>query len=202
MIENSWISFMLGLAWMIAVVLGFAIFAMANHIGSKYVFTAVGVSRTGPKIGRKVPNISFSNNGEVYFLRKIVGDGEYPKLVLFLPHIMDGFESLFTDLSHLVTVSNADFHFLLFTVSKTNQLSNISSYPNVKIFTLDAVPHPLAQKLGIRVAPFAFLVDTDNTVVAKGLVNNMPHLCLLIRQSSHKNQASIPKDVRSICLFQ
>jgi len=88
-------------------------------------------------------------------------------------------EKLIPDLSTFVSYAVSDLACIVFIKRDANAITRLSiPGSHVKVLITDG--DDLPRKLGIRVTPYALLVDQSGQLLTKGLINNFLHLCILI----------------------
>jgi hypothetical protein len=174
---SLFISIALMIGWFLAIVMGIALLTMSYHVGSRYQFTNEGISRMGPSPGKRLGDTSFLYENQKVFLRQYISS-ERPTLLVFVdPGPL--LETLIPDLSTFMSSAVGDLACLVFINRSANDLTRLS-FPGSLINVLITDGDNLPKKLGIRVTPYALLVDQHGQLIAKGLINNFTHLCVLI----------------------
>jgi hypothetical protein len=196
--ETTIISALLGLAWLVVISLGIVMFAMADHIGSRYVYTSAGISRSGPPIGKQLSPIEFNNKGTKYFISDLISK-QYPTLILFLATNADLTSRLIDNFIDFATIADHTMEFLIFCNPELRDIPRITRIGFINVFVLDNKQHNLLTNLGIRVTPFALLVDQNAVLLAKGLLNNFEHICLLIEAAREHSTFMIDSNLVSVC---
>jgi len=190
MTATTQISILLGLAWIIVAVIGIASLVLAYAVGHEYVLTAVGVSRLGPGIGRRLAAPVFAHQGEKQSLRQLVSP-DCPTLLLFLGSFSANFsqprisEVLAPALKEFTALSVGAIRLLIFCIEPgeaVEQFLGREEEQMVIALPADRYDRLARRELGILVAPYAVLVDNRARILAKGLVNNFEHLCWLVVQ--------------------
>lgn len=180
--SNFVISAILGLGWLFAILMGIALLAMANFVGSQYAYTQLGVTRTGPKLGKRLGSTTFAYQGTKKSLKDVASKKKWT-LFTFLDTSPVS-DNLIPDLLGLASFAQGDIEFVVFCHKVSERLSGVSdANTQVKIIELGEIAGDLETKLGIRVLPFALLVNQETELIAKGLINHTPHLCVLIHNA-------------------
>ena len=176
---------MMGLAWIVAFAMVIASLALGAKLGREYAYTAPGVSRMGPRIGRRIASTTFPAGDKTLALRDILSS-EHSTLLAFLgtlgrdvdmPHMKD---TLIPDLLRLATLAGERPRIVTFCASPCTELEQILTKDSrAQVFVLPD-DHRMEISLGVRVTPYALLVDQHGRVLSKGLINNFEHLCRVV----------------------
>ncbi len=176
---NFFINLALVLGWLLVAFIAVALFAMAQFIGSQYAFTHLGVSRMGPRLGKRLGSTKFTHRREKIPLKKLA-TGDQWTLFVFLDASPLSFK-LIPDLVEFASFVTDKFSFIIFYQGALGNLESLLNYSYFKVFEMTQADHDLSTRLGIRVKPYALLVHQKSMeLVAKGLVNHTGHLCTLI----------------------
>ena len=193
----------LAIAWVVTfciVILSLAFGAM--RVGHSYVFTAPGVSRLGPRIGQRIPTFRFLHRGQRVSLRQILAPNR-PTLLVFLGAFGEQVivrNTALSGLQRFVQMASNSLHTVVFCSAGTEHVEQaLAGVGPVDVITLP--DDRLSTKLGLRVVPYALLIDTRATVLEKGLVNHLEHLCLLIVRGGQRSQAGSIDDLRELNLL-
>lgn len=183
---SSFIWALLGFGWVVATCLGVASAAMAYDIGHQYVFTAPGVSRTGPRVGRRLASLTFDAQGShlsALSLRTILSSA-HPTLLIFLGSLAEDADNpqvdkTLHDLERFAVRVKGNIDLVIFCDAAHDTIRRaVGEDADCPVIALS--DDRLPRKLGVRVVPYAVLVDSQARVLAKGLANNAEHLCKLI----------------------
>ncbi len=180
----------IGLAWVVIVLIGVASVALAYGVGHQYVFTASGVSRIGPPIGRQLASLVFAYQGVNLPLSDLLST-EQPTLLVFLDKLAADSrvnQELVPALKALSRAGNIVSIILFCRYPCSSVISGLDDNTNVRIMSL--VDDQLMVKLGVRVAPYAMLINKHRRVVSKGLVNHLVHLCLVIMKGGEDRETA------------
>ncbi len=190
------VSLLLGIAWVVIICVSTASIALAALIGREYVLTAPGVSRIGPRIGRRLAPAQFKYQGAKISLRDVLSQ-DYPTLLIFLGSMGRDrrvVETLVPALQQFSAFSNSALKFVIFCTTASDQIAD-SLRSDESFEVVELADDYITTRLGIRVTPYAVLVDKREYVLTKGLVNHLEHLCLLVvkggkwRSSEHELEA-------------
>jgi methylamine dehydrogenase accessory protein MauD len=177
-----WTSYVL--LWLLLVVMGILVFLLYRQHGLMLMNTLDGVARDGPEVGSVAPPLSALGD-EVAQVEESSASPR-PTFVFFaapecepcrqiIPHINELPARLPVELG-IVTVMAAD--------SGPTLLK--SKAPHVGRLILDTRRETFAI-WDVRVTPFAVVVDTDRTVLSKGLCSNLAGLDSLVEEAGLLN---------------
>ena len=172
------ISLLLGLGWLLAIGMGVALWALIYHIGSRYAFTPAGISRMGPRLGERLASTSFTYNGESLTLQRFLSPS-HPTLLVFLKKAHQVDQQLIDDLLRLASFSRGELQVVVFVAESLGRYQRLLE-ANRALQIVRLPDQVLLSKLGVRVVPYALLVDQQAKLRGKGLVNYLPHLCYTI----------------------
>lgn len=158
--------------------------ALGARLGRAYVFTAPGVSRLGPRVGRRIAATKFVYQGTKVPLRRVLSP-DHLTLLIFLGGLGGDtsqqavMERILLALLRFVRLADDNIEVLVFCTAAVGEIDRLlGAASHFKTIT---IPNDdMTTTLGIRVMPYALLVDKDGRVLEKGLVNHLEHLCLLV----------------------
>jgi hypothetical protein len=174
----DFVSVLLALAWLLAISMAIALFSMVHHLGTRYAFTAAGLSRMGPHIGQHLAPIALIYRGKKVLLRQLISH-DHPTLLVFLNHSNPSIR--FVDsLVQFVSQTMDHMSFLIFCKGvKCEEMISAPGVAKCMQFVDVGSDDPMLTNLVIRTMPYAVLIDSRMIVIAKGLVNNTQHICML-----------------------
>ncbi len=174
----------MGLAWVMVAGTWVASLALASTVGRDYVFTARGVSRIGPPVGRRLASTAVVHEGEKARLQQFAPSHQL-SLLAFLGHIEAQLDEprmrdvLLPDLQRFATLFEDTITIFVFCNGPCERLKQLfAPHTNVNVVALE--DDQLATTLGVRVTPYALLLDKQTRLLAKGLFNHFNHLCLWV----------------------
>jgi len=172
------ISALLGLGWILAIGIGIALLALTHYIGSQYAFTQSGISRMGPRLGEQLLSTSFFYHEKKSNLHEVLSF-TCPTLLVFLSGSAHAEPGLISGLLEFATVTENEIRLVIFSSGSAETFKSLierRDLLNVSILTEDN----LAVRLGIRVMPYALLVDRHGRLRSKGMIKYLYYLCRLI----------------------
>lgn len=181
------ITFLLGLAGVVVIWMGVAALSLgAVTVGRDYVFTAPGVSRLGPRRGRRIMETPFTYQGLQVPLQRVLTP-DRPTLLVFLANLgrdEQVCETLIPSLLQFVRFSEEGIKVVVFCTSASERIAQlVAADSNITVVAL--TDERLTTALGVRVMPYAVLIDAHGKVLEKGLLNHLEHLCLLVVKGGH-----------------
>lgn len=193
------ITISLGLGWLLAAGMGVAILAMAGHIGNRYVFSAEGVTRIGPRIGQEIGPVKFTHRNGQASLSEVISPKK-PTVIVFLNARSRLTTPIVADLFQIAKYTANDFQFVALCRGPCETIEGmVESRSNVQIFALNDSDTNLSTELGLRVAPYGLLVDPHGRLIAKGLANHTQHLCVLLKAAQPHLSEEGKQNVVSRC---
>lgn len=165
--------------WGIVLFQGLVIFVLMRQLGIIYLGTAQGVARDGIAAGQRAPDFALPDlSGTVRTLADYHGRS---LLLVFGSTSCAPCRGLVPDLN-VFAKQHADDIDALFAIRGTPNeaqrfVDDLGLQVPVGVFNDEELP----EKYKARVTPFAFLIDGDAVVRAKGLSNNMSHLDMLLK---------------------
>ena len=167
--------------WGLVLFQGVAIFVLLRQLGIMYLGTAQGVAGDGLALGSRAPDFNLPNvSGQPVSLADYRGK---PLLLVFASVNCAPCRKLVPDL-HRFAAERRDELGVLFLCRGT--ADEARGFANELVMQVPVASHPdeeLPEKYKARVTPFAFIVDGEGVIKAKGLANNYQHLETLVRSS-------------------
>lgn len=184
--------------WAIVLFQGLVIFVLMRQLGIIYLGTAQGVARDGIAPGQRAPDFTLPDlGGRIRSLADFQGRS---LLLVFGSTTCAPCRGLVPDLN-VFAQTHAPGLEALFAIRGTPAeaqrfVDELHVQVPVGIFNDDELP----EKYKTRVTPFAFIVDGEGVVRAKGLSNNMSHLDMLLRMANEtpKGRNSVKIDTSLI----
>ncbi len=195
-------SIAMGFTWVAVVCLGVATLALAAAMGHDYAFTAPGISRMGPRLGRRIPATTFTYRGELLSLRRM-SVRDRPTLLVFVdglakdadkPHVKD---ILIPDLLRFARLFAGRVRLVVFCTEPCTKIEHMLQTDDS--VTVVGLPNDdLTNKLAIRAMPFSVLLDRHGRVIDKGLSNHFEHLCLIVARARAGGDVSQTDEMRDL----
>jgi len=181
------ITVLLGLAGVVVAWIGVATLSLgAITVGRDYVFTAPGVSRLGPRRGRRIMGTPFTYQGLQVPLQRVLAP-DRPTLLVFLANLgrdEQVCETLIPGLLQFDRFSEEGIKVVIFCTSASERIAQfVAADSNITVVAL--TDDRLTTALGVRVMPYVVVVDAHGKVLEKGLLNHLEHLCLLVVRGGH-----------------
>lgn len=173
------------LAWCAVGLIGLASLAMAHHVGNRYVYTSPGLSRTGPPDGVNIATRAVTSNGMGSSIARLLAQ-DRPTMLVFLSTISQPSIQFIPELLKFDTETDRCFKLVVLFRGEREEIMNLFQYQDYVYVDLLFENPKLMQDLGVRVLPFALLIDSDGIVISKGLTNHIQHLCLLTNTAEAK----------------
>jgi hypothetical protein len=107
-------------------------------------------------------------------------------------------ENLIPDLSAFVSSATDDLDCMVYSTKSIDTPIDLS-VPDSHVNVIKTDNDDLAVKLGIRVTPYALFVDHKGKLLAKGLVNNFLHLCVIIDMAMTANASEGLINISGAC---
>jgi methylamine dehydrogenase accessory protein MauD len=165
--------------WGIVLFQGLVIFVLMRQLGIIYLGTAQGVARDGIAPGQRAPDFALPDlSGGIRTLADFQGRS---LLLVFGSTSCAPCRGLVPDLNVFAKQHAGDIDALFAIRGTANEaqrfVDELELQVPVGVFNDEELP----EKYKARVTPFAFLIDGEGVVRAKGLSNNMSHLDMLLK---------------------
>lgn len=168
--------------WGLVLFQGAAIFLLLRQLGVIYMGTAQGVSRDGLALGRRAPDFTAPDlDGQPISLTAFLGR---PLLLVFGSTTCAPCRTLIPDLNVLAREQRDNLRALFLCRGSVEDARRFARELNVQVPVAVHPDEQLPNKYQTRVTPFAFLIDADGVIRAKGLANNRSHLDMLLEQAA------------------
>lgn len=165
--------------WLAVVVESVLLLALLREVGHVYLQRAGSTARDGLPIGETLPPIDVSDEAPRPLVDLIPRSG-----ATVLLYILSGCPVCPEAVAALVPWAkrHAELHVVLLHAGKAR-----SDYAGVPIAEID--PDLARERLRLRVAPFALVVDGDRRVLAKGLINHDSDVRRLLGDAQRRTAA-------------
>ena len=164
--------------WAVVLFQGVLIFVLLRQLGLMYLGTAQGVARDGIAVGQRAPEFTAVglDGGHV----SLAGFRGLPLLLVFGSPSCAPCRGLIPDLNAFAQENREELRALFLCRGSLDEARRFGDELNVQV---PVAVHPddgLPDRFRARVTPFAFLIDGEGVVKAKGLANNRAHLEMLL----------------------
>lgn len=168
--------------WGLVLFQGVAIFVLLRQLGIMYLGTAQGVAGDGLALGSRAPDFNLADlSGEPISLADFRGR---PLLLVFGSVNCAPCRNLVPDLHRFAAERREELGVLFLCRGTAEGARGFASELAIQIPFASHPDEALPEKYKARVTPFAFIVDGEGVIKAKGLANNYQHLETLVRSSS------------------
>ena len=167
--------------WGIVLFQGVVIFVLLRQLGLMYLGTAQGVARDGLALGERAPGFAVSGiDGAHVSLEGLRG---LPLLLVFGSPSCAPCRGLIPDLNAFAHEKSEELRVLFLCRGSLDESRRFAEELRVEVPLAAHPDETLPDSFRARVTPFAFLLDGEGVVRAKGLANNRSHLDMLIEQA-------------------
>jgi methylamine dehydrogenase accessory protein MauD len=165
--------------WAVVLFQGVVIFVVLRQLGQMYLGTAQGVARDGLAVGERAPDFTLPNvEGGLISL-----SGSLPLLAVFGSPSCAPCRGLIPDLNAFARERRGELNVLFLSRGDVEENRRFAAELDVRVPLAILSDGALADRYKARVTPFAFVIDADGIVRAKGLANNRDHLETLARMA-------------------
>jgi len=172
--------------WGLVLFQGAVIFVLLRQLGLMYMGTAQGVSRDGLAAGERAPEFTLADPaGRPVSLAGFAGR---PLLLIFGSTACAPCRGLIPDLNAVARERAAELQVLYLSRGEAEETQRFIEELDVRV---PVAVHPdmaLPDQYKARVTPFAFVIDAEGIVRAKGLSNNRDHLEALLRVANDESR--------------
>ena len=170
--------------WAVVLFQGAAIFVLLRQLGLMYMGSAQGVGRDGLAPGERAPDFALPDlTGGLISLTEPRG---LPLLLIFGSTTCAPCRGLIPDLNAFARERAAELQVLYLSRGNLEETRRFVDELDVRVPVAIHPDHELPDKYKARVTPFAFVIDGEGTVRAKGLANNRDHLEQLLRMATEE----------------
>ena len=178
--SGAWLASYIAL-WAVVLFQGVIIFLLLRQLGVMYLGTARGVARDGLAPGQRAPDFTLPDlEGRPVSLVDFRG---LPLLLIFGSPTCVPCRALIPDLNVLASERREELRVLFLSQGRVDDTRRFASEAAVQVPVAAHPDDDLPGKYKARVTPFAFLIDGEGIIRAKGLANNRDHLDLLLRMA-------------------
>lgn len=164
--------------WGVVLFQGAVIFLLMRQLGMMYLGTAQGVARDGLAAGQRAPSFALpAVAGSTVSLEDFRGT---PLLLVFGSPGCGPCRNLIPDLNVFARERAQELRTLFLSRGDLEETSRFVQEVGVEVPVAVHPDESLPEQYKARVTPFAFLIDGEGIVRAKGLANNRSHLEMLV----------------------
>ena len=168
--------------WAVVLVQGVLIFLLLRQLGVMYLGTAQGVARDGLAAGQRAPDFTLPDlEGQPVSLADFQG---VPLLLVFGSPNCAPCRTLIPDLNVFAHERREELRVLFLSRGVLEETRRFVTEAGAQVQVATHPDDELSDAYKARVTPFAFLIDGEGIIRAKGLANNREHLDLLLRAAS------------------
>lgn len=169
--------------WAVVLFQGLVIFILLRQLGVIYLGTAQGVAGDGLSPGERAPEFALPDlDGREVALSGFRG---LPLLLVFGSPSCGPCKALVPDLETFAAEKREQLRVLFLSRGEIEDAQRFAKEQDVRVPVAVHPDESLAEQYKVRVTPFAFLIDAEGVVRAKGLANNRAHLDMLVEQSAN-----------------
>lgn len=170
--------------WGVVLFQGVAIFVLLRQLGLMFMGTAQGVSRDGIAPGERAPEFTLPDiAGRLVSLADLRGRS---LLLIFGSTTCSPCRALIPDLNVFARDHESDLGVLYLSRGEPDETRRFIDELEVRVPVALHSDSELPDTYKARVTPFAFLIDGEGIVRAKGLANNRSHLDMLLQMASEE----------------
>jgi len=178
--SGAWLASYIAL-WAVVLVQGAVIFLLLRQLGLMYMGTAQGVARDGLPVGQRAPEFTVTDlSGRAVSLADFRG---LPLLLIFGSAHCAPCRNLIPDLNVFAHERQEELRVLFMSRGEAEETRRFADETGLRVPLAVHPDDALPEAYKARVSPFAFLIDREGVIQAKGLANNRDHLELLLRMA-------------------
>ncbi len=168
--------------WAVVLAQGGIIFILLRQLGVIYLGSAQGVAGDGLAVGTSAPDFAVTNvAGEPVTLASFAGR---PLLLIFGSPTCAPCKELIPDLNIFAAERRAELGVLFLSHGEADATRHMADEHRIAVPVAHHPNDSIANAYQARVTPFAFLIDGEGVIRAKGLANNREHLEMLVRSAN------------------
>ena len=170
--------------WGVVLFQGAVIFVLLRQLGLMYMGSAQGVGRDGLAPGERAPEFALPD-----LAGRLVSQADFrgqPLLLVFGSTACAPCRGLIPDLNAVARERAAELQVLYLSRGDLEETQRFVDELDVRVPVALHPDHELPDKYKARVTPFAFVIDGEGIVRAKGLANNRDHLEQLLRMAKEE----------------
>lgn len=179
--SGPWLASYIAL-WAVVLFQGLVIFILLRQLGVIYLGTAQGVARDGLSQGQRAPEFSLPGlDSRPVALSAFRG---MPLVLVFGSPSCAPCKGLLPDLQAFAAEKQDELRVLFLSRGEIEESRRFAQELDVRVPVAVHPDQSLPEQYKVRVTPFAFLIDREGVVRAKGLANNRAHLDMLLQQAA------------------
>lgn len=164
--------------WAVVLFQGAVIFLLLRQLGLMYLGTAQGIARDGLAVGKRAPAFTATGlAGEQVSLADFRGQR---LLMVFGSSNCTPCKNLIPHLNVFAAERDADLRVLFLSRGDVEDARRFAGEHDIRVPVAAHPDDSLPDTYQARVTPFAFLIDGEGTILAKGLANTREHLDMLL----------------------
>jgi len=171
------------LLWTLVLAESVLLFVLLRQVGHAYLAQLPVSEREGVPVGRRLPDVPTVTSDGAQTLSTFVTIRPYTAVVLVTPTCpicRGAIDALRATTAQLPWLGGA----VLVEGTSVDRYSDVSAWGKLGLIT-----DKTARQLQVRATPFAFVVDTEAQVVAKGIVNTVDDLQRLLEPAKDAIEA-------------
>ena len=192
--SGPWLASYIAL-WAVVMLQGVAIFVLLRQLGIMYLGTAQGIARDGLAAGERAPEFALpALSGGTVSLPDFRG---FRLLIVFGSASCAPCRALIPDLNAFAQEKRDELRVLFLCRGGLDEARRFAAELDVQVPVAVHPDDSLPDKFRARVTPFAFLLDGEGIVRAKGLANNRSHLDMLLEMAAKETGRGEQKAARN-----
>ena len=181
--SGAWLASYIAL-WAVVLFQGVVIFLLLRQLGVMYLGRAQGVAGDGLALGQRAPDFTVPDlEGRSVSLADFRGR---PLLLIFGSPNCAPCRQLIPDLNLFAHERREELRVLFLSRGEMEESRRLAGELDVQVPVATHPDDALPDRYRARVTPFAFLIDGEGVIRAKGLTNNREHLELLLRMAGEQ----------------
>lgn len=182
--SGAWLASYIAL-WALVLFQGAVIFVLLRQLGIIYLGTARGVAGDGLAVGERAPEFVLPDlDGREVALAGLRG---LPLLLIFGSPSCGPCRALVPDLNAFAQERRGQLRVVFLSRGNQEAARRFARETDARVPVAVHPDEALADRYRVRVTPFAFLLDGEGVIRAKGLANNREHLELLLHAEPGRN---------------
>lgn len=185
--SGAWLASYIAL-WAVVLFQGLVIFLLLRQLGIMYLGTAQGVARDGLAVGQRAPDFALpALDGRTVALADFLSR---PLLLIFGSPNCAPCRSLIPDLNAFAREKREEIGVLFLMRGEAEAAQRFVDETGIEAPVAVHPDERLPDQYKARVTPFAFVIDREGIIRAKGLANNRDHLTMLLHMAEDNTKSS------------